>query len=61
MCGLGCVFSKVRFDDYIAALSPLQMKNILREALEEESQKHPNSGGGRLNAESQKPTRVKLS
>jgi len=35
--GLGFVFSRVRFDDYLAALSPFQMKQMLREALEEES------------------------
>ena len=35
--GLGFVFSKVRFEDYLAGLSSLQMKNLLREALEEES------------------------
>ncbi len=36
--GLGFVFSRVRFDDYLAGLSCLQMRNLLREALEEESQ-----------------------
>jgi len=35
--GLGFVFSRVRFEDYLAGLSPFQMKQLLREALDEES------------------------
>ena len=35
--GLGFVFSRVRFEDYLAGLSPFQMRQLLREALEEES------------------------
>jgi len=34
--GLG-VFSRVRFDNYLAGLSPFQMQQLLHEALEEES------------------------
>ncbi len=36
--GLGFVFSKLRFQDYMASLSPAQMNRMLQEAVEEESQ-----------------------